>query len=310
LQYEEQAGSHTEVWFYDKQDLFITRVYPGEVPINIRDALSYSQAEAEEDYAEFNDRYKALAGPNEPKDTNNKTIVMITPASRGFNTWFAGAGDNITPTPPATGRGEGEPFYVKIPAEAMATASEESPVVITKSYRFSEPMEINDGEVTWKPVEDFCGLDRFSLGVLIAANTYESTPDAGNCDPVEVYPGSGVYMLVPATNGMYTVDLSTAKPCPAKDKDGMWDVDYNTGAITPALTSGRGSYNLFSILIESWLIKNAPMNNPLGVFDIEAYSTEYFHPAWELQWKIEKRSPGAHTGHVAGWILAFRRFTT
>lgn len=229
-----------------------------------------------------------------PKTEDGKPVIDIYPGTEGFKTWITGHGDSIT-----EGRGEGQPMIV-------AFTSEEARGTKQINIEFNEPVEIHDGQVTWKPVTNWTHEDKFSVGLTIPASTAtENLTGTGNCNKVAL--GPGVHTYVPAAgNGGY--DLTSACPVPAKDNPGYWDVDYNTGAVTPCPTPGKGKYNLFDFPINAYIVKNICCNHPMGVFDIDVYKVEYFHPKWKLVWSCTKNSPGE--GVLSAWVFCFRRETT
>lgn len=237
-----------------------------------------------------------------PKEPDNKPVVTISPATQGFVTWICGAGDDANPTPPASGRGTGTPFLLEFSAE-------EVPATKTLEFDFTEPVEVHDGQVSWKETSNWGAGDTFSLGLRIPATP--TTPNAGgtgNCNKVEIAPGMNI--IVPAAgDGAFDLDLTDASPVEDKaGQGGYWNNDYNTGAVTPNPIPGAGRWNLFDFDVTGWLIKGIRLTHPMGVFDIDVYKTEYFHPAWYLRWEVTKNTPGA--GSISGWIFCFRRFVT
>jgi len=235
-----------------------------------------------------------------PSEQDKKPIVTISPATEGFVTWITGAGDDAEAQFPESGRGTGTPFV-------LSFSEDEVPCTKTLEFDFIEPVEVHDGQVSWRQPQNWGSQDSFSLGLRIPSSSVNlNTSSLGNCNKIPI--GPEMNMIVPAAgDGQY--DLIEA--CPVQDRQnqgGFWDNEYATGVVTPNSVPGKGLWNLFDFEITGWLIKNIPMTHPMGVFDIDVYKTEYFHPSWYLTWRVNKQTPGA--GDVSGWIFCFRRFVT
>jgi len=230
--------------------------------------------------------------------TDKKPVMVISPATEGFLTFITSCGDNFSPTPPDTGRGSGDQILI------LTSDSNDPDYLYSKEVQFLEPVEIHDGQVCWRPVESFEAEDRFSLCARVPAT--QVTPGGlKNC--VLVPTGYGFNAVVPMQpgSGTHEVNLATAGPLPNHDKTGYWDVEYNTGAVSPSATPGEAAWNLFDAELLVYFIKNVSMANPLGVFDIDVYKTEYFHQNWVLRFEVFKKN--AANGKVSGWIFMFRR---
>lgn len=310
VQYDDDGTMYT-IFAIDNPIVYVATLYKNSVP----DAPGFNQAQNDTDKSDFENNFRSAANrPIEPRtiegvkklsldaprEQDKKPIFTMSPATEGFVTWITGAGDDPSATFPASGRGTGTPFV-------LVFSGSEVPCTKTLEFDFIEPVEVHDGQVTWRHPTNWGSQDHFSLGLRIPSSSVSlNTSSLGNCNKVSVGPGMNV--IVPAAgNGQY--DLLEA--CPVQDKQGQggyWDNDYNTGAVTPNPTPGAGNWNLFDFEVTGWLIKNIPMTHPMGVFDIDVYKTEYFHPSWYLTWQVTKNSPG--DGEVSGWIFCFRRFVT
>lgn len=234
-----------------------------------------------------------------PMDPDKKPIVTFTPATRGFNTWIVGRGDDVPLGP--TGRGKG-------PRLGLTFGPGEAPTTKSVTWSFLEPVEVHDGQLNWGPVASWGPDDEFSVSIVIPPNTPTPTPGTGNVNEVLVGPGMALYVPAPLNDGSHTVNLASAIPAPAQpDFSGCWDVDYATGVISPNL-SGKGSYSLYNFPIESWLLRGITMNNSIGVYDLDVYKVEWTHPSWQSKLTVTKNSPGE--GHVYGWLFCFRTNTT
>jgi hypothetical protein len=242
---------------------------------------------------------RAIDGPREA--TDKKTVVVVSPATENWKTFITSCGDNASPTPPDSGRGTGDQILI----ETLATNPNDHPY--QKDVQFVEPIELHDGQVSWSPVENFDVHDRFSLCAVLAA-TPVSAGGAQNCNLVEV--ATGVNIIVPVTPGTGTHEVAVANvvPVPTDDENGYWDVDYESGMVSIGAVSGSSKWHAYDISLNLWFIRNVSMNNPLGMFDIDVYKTEYIPPQWKIRFEVFKKTTA--DGQVSGWILAFRKVVT
>jgi hypothetical protein len=231
-------------------------------------------------------------------DTEGKQIVVPAPSSKGLKTWFAGAGD--VKGPPVL-RGAGQRIRLTWDAaEARSTKNVE--------WSFAEPVELHDGELFYTPAVNWnCDDIADFLVVLPATATTANGSGTGNCNKVPT--GAGYNVIVPAAdNGAYDVNLANAVPIPTNGSGvgtGYWDANIDTGVITPSASPGAAGYHLLDVEIKNAILKNVPLGNPLGVFDVETYKVEWMHPNWKLRLTVSKNSAGA--GDVAGWLMIFRK---
>jgi hypothetical protein len=238
-----------------------------------------------------------LDSPHDPQD--KKPVVVMSPATEGWNTWITGAGDDLI-----TGeRAGGAPFLIEFEDGYL-------PQTQTVDFDFIENVEVHDGQVSWEPKDKWSKLDKFSLGVFIPETIAVFNPSGtGNCNivnPLGIPGEPDSYIIVPAAgDGYHDVDLDIASPVPANGT-GFWQVDYELGDISIG-TPGSSDFHLLTIPITSWLIRNVITTHPGGWFDIDVYKTEWFHKSWKLRWEVYKETPG--DGAMSGWILAFRKNT-
>lgn len=240
-----------------------------------------------------------------PSERDKKPVVVISPATEGWLTWVTGAGDKIPPDPGTTGRGEGP--RIKIAFDGTEPQGTEKSIDIV----FSEPIEVHDGQVSWSQVASFGFDDRFSLSAIIQATP--STPNAGgtgNANKIEISPGTGMHVYVPAPgNGAWDIDMAVANPVPDKTKSAFWDVNYESGEVSASSSPGAAEWNLFDFDAPPIsLIKSVGMGNPMGIFDIDVYKTEYIHPSWIVRFSVTKETPAAC--QIGGWLFTFREYTT
>lgn len=240
----------------------------------------------------------------EPQEPDGRRVVVSSPAREGFNTFFTGAGDDMS-NPPFYGRGEGPEIAISFSYGEVGTRATE--------FQYAEPIELHDGEVHWD-TEAFGFGDHFTLKARIPGTAV--TPNGtttGNCNLVDYY-GLGNVIVPAPGNGTHDVDLATARPVPAGRTDngdytGYWDVEYGTGAVSASLSPGEAQFNLLDFEVAPNLIKRVFMGNPLGVFEVDVYKTEYVHPTWIVNFSVT-RNTERNEGSCGGWLMMFRKVIT
>lgn len=239
-----------------------------------------------------------------PEEADGKPVMVMSPAPEGLLTFFTGRGDDSSPTPPASGRGTGDPIRVSI------GSGETFPGDFTGEWKYNEPTWVHDGQLNWNPNE-FDHDDHFSLSVKIPATTV--TPNGsteGNCNLVAT--GLGYNMIVPAAgDGTHDVDLETVSPVPnGMDPNGYWDVDEVTGAVTPAANPGSANWYLLDVEVKSYFIRCVPMGHSLGVYDVDVYKTEWVSERWTWALDVHKESAPSEDTALSGWLMLYREKTT
>jgi hypothetical protein len=229
-------------------------------------------------------------------ESDGKQVMVPSPATHGWNTWFTGAGDDTASAP---GRGEGSAIRLSF------TGADDKYVDI----QFTEPVEMHDGEIFYSPVANWDMDDIFTMSAYLGATSPTSTPGTGNCDKQDS--GQGFDFMVPAAgDGDWTLDFTnvwTYAPVPQSMGGYYWSYDKDTGAITAA-SAGDGNCNLLSVPVEVKFLTNIPMGHTLGRFEIDTYKVEYIHPGWKLRLRVVKSTTTA--GEAAAWIMVFRRYNT
>lgn len=222
-----------------------------------------------------------------PLEADKKPIVVVSPSTQGLLTFLTGRSD--LPGQP----GLGTPLRLDF-------SGPENKVL---EFSFNEPIEINDGQIWWRPSASWGPDDEFSVGMRMPATVASPTPGSGNVNIVALGPGAELY--VPAAgDGSHAVDLASAVPVRALAHNGFWDVDDWTGAVTPSATPGQASWNLLSFDVIGYLVRSISCGHPLGVWDIDVYKTEWIHQSWKLRFEVNKASASA--GTIGGWMLTFR----
>ena len=228
-----------------------------------------------------------------PAFQRDKPLMTASPATEGWATFFTGAGDNKNPTPPDTGRGTGTPLRIVFTDAGNEYVEAE----------FIEPIELHDGQIFYKPADNWNAEDVFSVSIYMPATSV--TPNGtstGNCN---LYPQTGFNLIVPAAgDGAYDVDLNDAVPVPTDAKDGFWDTDKLTGEITASPTPGQAKWHLMDVAVEAFYARNINMGNPIGTFDIDAYKAEWVSDRWKLRLRCIRATAGA--GTISGWLMCFR----
>lgn len=299
----EADGTVYTIWGYDGPEVHLCTIWQGDVPEHVV-ASGYTQIQNDLDKAAF--EYGALPFCNSsvegPREADKKPVVTVSPATEGWLTWVTGRKDQIPPDNGTTGRGLGEQISVTF------TTSDAANTTKTFDIQFLEPMEIHDGQVSWSPVSSFEFRDTFSLKVVIpATEPGVNVTSTGNCNKIEIYPNSGMHVIIPAAgDGAWDLNMSDAHPVWDKTNSAYWNADYITGEVTPSLSPGTAAYNLFDFDAHGYLLKSIGMGNPLGLFDVDVYKSEWFHPTWILRLEVTKTSPA--NGNVGGWLFCFRKF--
>lgn len=242
-----------------------------------------------------------LAPPSKPQEIDGKEIVTPFPGFVDFNTVFTGRGDDLNAPTPDAGRGRGESLLMEWTALEVGTEK-------SKILRFSEPIQLHDGAAYyqggWSPA------DTLSVGAEIPATPVTANPtNTGNCN-LAVHPDVGLpIIIVPAAgDGTHDVDLASACPVPDPNRSGFWDVDEpsDAGIISPSSTPLAAKWHLLTVPTKANYLHQIPLGALTGVFDLEVYRAEYFHPSWSLVVRVKKVSEGS--GIFNGWFLVYRRY--
>lgn len=223
---------------------------------------------------------------------DGRLLVVFSAGRDGWSAWFTGAGDD--PGPPLA-RGKGDKIR----------ASFTGPETKTVEISWEEPVEIQDGYAvttgTWSLD------DTANVGVKMPATPVTSNPGAGNVQLVPT--GLGFNAIIPAA-GDGSDDLTYADAVPVRNFDytGYWDVDLETGDVTPN-ANGSGNADLYDTDITAYLMTSIPFAVPSGYFTIDGkYEAKWVHPKWKLVFEIDKQSLG--TGEFAAFLACFRKNIT
>lgn len=237
-----------------------------------------------------------------PTEDDGKPVYVMSPATEGLYTWLTARGDDLTPTPPSSGRGEGTKIYLAWDASDGEEATKEAVL------DWMEPVELHDGHMNFDPTK-WGFIDEWSFLVRLPANTpVVNGGGTGNCNLVEI-PGTGgtMHIIVPAAgDGGHDIDLDTAVPAPCgNDEDGYWNIaDKWAEVIAPNAGAVKGSWNLYDFQIDMYFMKNLNCGDPRGIWDLDAYKSEWISSRWKLVFKVTRATEGA--AEIGGDMMLFR----
>lgn len=228
-----------------------------------------------------------LIGPIDRPDY--KAVVVVSPSRDGWMTWFTSRGDDPASPP---GRAKGPKLDLSFIG----------PDTKTVEIRFTECIEIHDGEVWYMPVASWTPDDEFSVSVILPATI--ATPNVSNTGNCNLMPVGPYDVILPAAgDGSHDVDFAQAVPVPASEA-GFWDCDYDTGITTPSATPGKARYHLLTGELEMFFLRNVACGHPLGSFEIDVYKAEWVHPSWKVRLTVLRTTAGP--GRITGWLMVFR----
>lgn len=229
-----------------------------------------------------------------PREADKRPIFVNSPIPEGNMPWYCGAGDHAV-----AGRGMGQEWTLEF------TGTEDKSI----EAGFLEPVWLHDGQLFYTPVGDWAHSDRFDFGIVMPATV--TTPNGtttGNCNLFDT--GMGFNLILPAAgDGTHDIDLDQAVPISAgMDKNGYWDVDVRTGDVTMSATPGAADFQLYDIEIQAYFMRNMPMGNPLGVFNVEAYRSEWISDRWKFRMSVRRATDTP--AQCSAWVFVFREKTT
>ena len=235
-------------------------------------------------------------------DTDGRQITTNWPVGLGWRTWVVGASDDETPPIEATGRGTGNEIMLDFTGSGT----------LTTDISFSEVVQIKNGFLFFEPVSAWSGRDRCSVGVIIPANSSSIASGLdGNVVAVPQYGGIFNIYVPPHVAGLpggtHMIDMASAVPVPAQNKDGYWNMDTDTGVITPIAPGATptADYHLIDLEQSFFIVKNVPMPGHIGHVTVISEKVEPIHPSWKLFSTVKRVSSGS--GLVTGMFHAFRR---
>jgi hypothetical protein len=237
-----------------------------------------------------------------PKEPDGKPVYVMSPATEGLYTWLTARGDDLNPTPPSSGRGEGQKIYLSWDGSEDEEATKE--VVLD----WMESIELHDGHMNFDPTK-WGFADEWSFFVRLPANTPEvNEGGTGNCNLIAI-PGTEdtMHIIVPAAgDGTHDIDLEEAIPAPCgNDEDGYWDIeDVWHDEVTPNAEPVKGTWNLYDFQNDMYFMKNLNCGDPRGIWDLDAYKAEWVSRHWKLVFKVTRVTEGA--AEIGGDMMCFR----
>ena len=233
-----------------------------------------------------------------PTENDGRPVMVVAPFSTGLYMWVTSYGDDLNTNEKA----EGQHFHIHFDDYGEGNIELE----------FLTPFELHDGQVTWRPLDNWNFDDKWSFHINMPAT--EVTPNGtgtGNCN---LYPiGLNKNLIIPAydsqknPNGWHNIDLDQAVPIPSGNS-GYYECDRLTGEVTVSSTPGQGGYYLLDHSKTAYFFKNISCGHPLGVFDFDAYKCEWISERWKLCFHVNKVAEGS--GEIGGWIMTYRSDTT
>lgn len=207
-----------------------------------------------------------------PTTSDNKPIFLPNLFPGPDTLYLTGAADGDST------RGDGVPFIV------TSSAAEDKSL----DFGFVDAVYIAGGSVnaTGGAPGDWINLELFAPASTVTPNG----SGTGNCNLVEVVPGSGAHIIVPAAgNGAYDVDLSMAVPVPSGFDEsapaGYWEWSnppVGKGTIS-VVTPGTGNYNLFDFpIFLARFCNRLPLVIPLDL-TVPAIKPKKILPQWRMR---------------------------
>lgn len=280
-------------------------------------------------------------GPRPPIENDGKPVYVMSPSTEGLYTWLTARGDDLNPTPPATGRGDGSKIYLSWDGSEGEEATKEV------ELEWMEPIELHDGHMNFDPSK-WGFEDEWSFLVRLPANTPTfNSGGTGNCNIAKVAdfapwdsgtsyaaydlvthngmnfvctsphtnqePPNATYwattynIIVPAAgDGYWDIVFADAVPSPCgNDEDGYWGIaDRWNDIVTPLAGPTKGAWNLFDFSNDMYFMKNLNCGDPRGVWDLDAYKAEWISSHWKLVFKCTRASSGA--AEIGGDLMCFR----
>lgn len=237
-----------------------------------------------------------------PFEVDNRANFVNAPMSQGTYAWWTGAGDNLSPAGPTSGRGDGDQMKLSFT----------EPATKTRILALHDYAEIFDGEAWWTGT--WTNDDRWSIYVFIPKNQSHTEDRTGtldgNCNVVDTGQGFSILVPAPGGDGAYEVDLAKVSPLPAAGS-GMhfWGVeDFKEGTPTAAISNVGAPEGTHALLYDlGWRVyfcKNMSCGSPRGIFEVDSDKAEPIHKNWKIVCTVERASAG--NADFGWWFKLFR----
>ena len=148
--------------------------------------------------------------------------------------------------------------------------------------------------------------------MIIPANSSSiASGSEGNVVAVPQYGGLFNLFVPPHAVGLsagtHVIDMLTAVPVSAQNKDGYWNMDLDTGVVTPIASGSTptADYHLIDLAQKFCIVKSVPMPGHIGKIEVVSEKVEPIHPSWNLFLTVKRVTSGS--GLVTGTFHAFRR---
>jgi hypothetical protein len=184
-----------------------------------------------------------------PRTADGRPIMLPSTIGDAEEVQFAGTGDDVTNGV----RCSGSHLQLQTTVQGLTTIE----------WQFIEWVSISGGRVRYS---DAIYGDCFSYEIEAPATVGTSNPGGGWYDKVNLGGSCNIYVPNPTQTGDWdlslteklneNVDITKVTPVPAAAKDGYFDWDQDTYAVT-LNTAGKGSYYLFDFDITLTRVINA-----------------------------------------------------
>lgn len=239
-----------------------------------------------------------------PREDDKRPVIVISPGTEGTFTFITGRADDPN-AEGSSGRGEGNQFYLNF---------DSGPDTKQVVGQFVQPVELYNGRVGWKPIDNWDFIDEWSLFIRVPAT--ETTPNGsneGNCNLYNLGGTSNLIIPAPAGNGTHDITYTEAVPVPDgydPDKEGsqgFWNVSkYWDETLTPVAdpNTPNGLFNLYDFQIDFYFVKNEHCGFPSGEWTFQGSKAEWISTKWQLIFKVTRNTTG--NGKIGGEILVYR----
>jgi hypothetical protein len=235
-----------------------------------------------------------------PRESDKRPIIVSSPGREGSYTWITSRGDDPSPTPPASGRGDG----------VLSVLTFTEPDTKEVEIQFSEAMQLLGGNVYWRPVENWDFEDSWNLLIrLVATVATPNITNTGNCTLFDTQQGFNIIMPA-AGDGTHDIDLEAAVPVPDGYSPvtgtgyGFWNVDRFWSEVVTPNAEAHGEFNFYDIPLAFYFCKNVSCGNLQGNWRLDPYKAEWISSKWTPIFKVTRVTAGS--GKIGGHFHVYR----